>query len=152
MKTLTAMLLTMSTAAMAWNSPQGEPYGSVFFDTDSAEVYGYDILPIDSQDKVTLVGHADRRWTDAHNLDLSKRRAQAVAAAIGRPDAEILAKGSTQPASDCPTDDEECLLIDRRVDIYVECGLSAFACTAEPPFTWGQDSEPVRMVTDRSRF
>lgn len=96
---LTIPLAALCGAAMAWEPPQAQSYGSVCFDTDSSEVYGYDILPIDSQDTVTLVGHTDRR-----------------------------------------------------VDIYVKCGLSLFACTAEPPNAWGPDSEPTRMVTDRSRF
>lgn len=152
MRWVIGLLLAGSSAAFAWNAPDSVPSGSVYFDTDSDKVTGYDFAPIGDQDTVKLVGHADRRWTAAHNLDLSERRAQAVALAIGRPDAAIIAKGDTSPVTNCPTDDAQCLLEDRRVDIYLQCGLTQFACTAAPPLTWGPDFTPARMVTDRSRF
>ena len=145
-------LLLVSSAAFAWDSPQGEPWGSVYFDTDSDEVKGYAFSPIGEQDTVKIVGHADRRWTAEHNLGLSQRRAKAVALILGRTDAEIVAKGETAPITDCLKDDADCLLEDRRVDIFLQCGLSNFACLAAPPLSWGPDHTPVRLVTDRSRF
>ncbi len=144
--------VALSWEALAWESPQGDPWGSVYFDTDSDKVAGYEFPPVDEQNSVKVVGHADRRWTPQHNLGLSERRAKAVAAAIGRPDAEIVAKGDKYPVTDCVTDDADCLLEDRRVDIYLNCRLTHMACLAAPPQSWMGDTTPVRMVTERSRF
>ena len=152
MRWLLVPLVALCGAAMAWESPQGDPWGSVYFETDSDEVLGYEFPQVPEADSVRIVGHADRRWTPAHNLGLSERRAKAVAHAIGRTDAKIVAKGDTAPVTDCPTDDADCLLEDRRVDIFLDCRLTHMACTASPPQSWMADEEPVRMVTDRSRF
>ncbi len=80
--------------------------------------------------RLKLIGHADPRGSDQHNLDLSKRRVEAVRAEIARRGVkariEIDWKGSRQPfdASVLPyaPNEEERWALDRRVEWVREKG------------------------------
>lgn len=75
---------------------------------------------------VTIVGHTDDRSTDAYNLSLSKRRAQAVAAVL-RPELATLGvtlsvdgKGESEPVADNTTDEGR--QANRRVTVTYTAG------------------------------
>ncbi len=77
---------------------------------------------------ITLVGHADRIGSDAYNLKLSQRRAEAVRNFLtrqGLPSASMVAegRGDTEPVVFCRTDDRaelrQCLQANRRVELEV---------------------------------
>lgn len=109
----------------------GQNPGMVFFDFDSAA------LPADARQTVefvarnagpcnwrnfTVTGHADRSGSNAYNVGLSQRRAQAVAdmmASLGLPPASITteARGEEQPR--VPTADGVREPQNRRVEITV---------------------------------
>lgn len=73
---------------------------------------------------VRITGHTDDQGADDHNLDLSTRRAQAVAAALAGalPPAEfppqVEGRGESEPAVDDTT--EEARAANRRVELVVE--------------------------------
>ncbi|MXP41609.1 OmpA family protein [Altererythrobacter soli] len=110
---------------------RGDLPGMVFFDFDSA------VPPADAGQTAdfvarnagpcgwssfTLTGHADRSGSEAYNIDLSRRRAEAVAsvlASAGLPRASITtdAKGEQQPR--VPTADGVREPQNRRVEITV---------------------------------
>jgi outer membrane protein OmpA-like peptidoglycan-associated protein len=70
---------------------------------------------------ITVVGHADSRGEDDFNMDLSERRAQAVADVLATryPDAriEVIGKGETEPKAS--NDTAEGRQINRRVEVEV---------------------------------
>lgn len=84
-------------------------------------------------DVITVIGHADRFGSESHNLDLSRRRAEAASdylvAAAGIPPDKITARGvgNSQPVTkpgECtgqsPTPKTRaCLQPDRRVEVHV---------------------------------
>lgn len=68
-----------------------------------------------------IVGHADRRGNDAYNLDLSRRRALAVARVLterhGIPASRLIAEGAGRAEPLCADDTETCHQRNRRVEI-----------------------------------
>ena len=69
---------------------------------------------------IQIVGHTSSEGSDAYNLDLSKRRAQAVGNAIAAkgPDAwKLSAVGKSEADPIAPNTDEACRSIKRRVEI-----------------------------------
>jgi outer membrane protein OmpA-like peptidoglycan-associated protein len=84
----------------------------------------YDGLVADGVTEVAIEGHTSTEGSDAYNLDLSERRAQAVVddlVARGFEEASISAvgKGETEPLLS-PDDDESSRSLNRRVEI--NCG------------------------------
>ena len=120
------------------------------FDFDSAKLKPDGITAIDalatdlkrvqSVDVVTVIGYTDRFGSVAHNRDLSRRRAQAVADALkerGLNPArfDVRGAGSTAPIATCPGRKSAaviaCLAPNRRVEIRVS-GQSVSAVTPAP--------------------
>jgi OOP family OmpA-OmpF porin len=118
------------------------------FDFDSAKLKPDGITAIDalatdlkrvqSVDVVTVIGYTDRFGSVAHNRDLSRRRAQAVADALkerGLNPArfDVRGAGSTAPIATCPGRKSAaviaCLAPNRRVEIRVS-GQSVSAVPA----------------------
>jgi outer membrane protein OmpA-like peptidoglycan-associated protein len=88
------------------------------------DIYAY--LQTASPDHVTIIGHTDPRGGDDYNIDLSRRRAEAVKAylvGLGyKGDIETIAKGKTEPfAPDDPSryGQEEIFAFDRRVEYKI---------------------------------
>lgn len=91
--------------------------GTIYFDFDIAEPNTdglsslarlVDALAAGTPSHVSVEGHADRAGTEAHNLELSRQRAENVATALigaGVPEGAVLTEyfGETQPA--VPTED-----------------------------------------------
>ncbi|BCZ79545.1 OmpA family protein [Paraburkholderia terrae] len=120
------------------------------FDFDSAKLKADGAIAIDalatdlkraqSIDVVTVIGYTDRFGSVAHNRDLSRRRAQAVADALqerGLNPArfDVRGAGSTAPIATCPGRKSAaviaCLAPNRRVEIRVS-GQSVSAVPAAP--------------------
>ena len=109
--------------------------GDVLFDTDSATlrpeaaaalaVIAEEIdEPVQAGARLRVEGHTDDRADDAHNLDLSLRRAQAVAdwlvANAGIPADRIVVTGLGESSPAYPNDSDENRQRNRRVVITVE--------------------------------
>lgn len=156
MKKLLLPLFFVPTLALGFDNPDTAPAFSVYFDTDNAEVDPIYVQAITSGDTVTIVGHADVRHTSEYNLDLAMRRAQAVAEAMARSDATVETRGEGEPRVVCEHATDVCLQPNRRVDVFVACGITLFACTSEYEQTWMGDvqpeQQPAQVVSDRSRF
>jgi len=83
---------------------------------------------------IVVVGHTDRRGTDAYNLDLSLRRAEAVRSALiergVEPDRiDTVARGEWDPA--VPTADGVAEPANRRVEVFVVTNGGAPALTSQ---------------------
>jgi len=88
LKKVTAILGLVIASSIATNSKAGEVADklSVYFDTDKASIKSGDALKLDvlilkilkNKLEVIVTGHADMRGARTYNLDLGKRRAQAV--------------------------------------------------------------------------
>ncbi|BAL92161.1 hypothetical protein AMIS_69410 [Actinoplanes missouriensis 431] len=99
----------------------------LLFDTDSAVVrpegraalQGLAVRMRTSQvQAVKVIGHADRRATDRHNLQLSKDRAAAVAKVLTDSGISgVTHDGRGERDATCPAEKQSCLQRDRRVDI-----------------------------------
>lgn len=103
----------------------------VMFDTDSATLQpGFRdtlrkvaaVLRDYPQSEALIIGHTDSRGSEAYNLDLSKRRAEAVRQALiaeGVPAERLRAegRGEAEPRADNAT--EAGRQLNRRVEIYV---------------------------------
>jgi outer membrane protein OmpA-like peptidoglycan-associated protein len=99
-----------------WNKAEITPEAAAIIRTASSNANGMGVVRLD------LTGHADRSGTDAYNLKLSKRRADAVMAMfrdLGFKDNEIVvvAKGEADPL--VPTDDGVREPQNRRVEIVL---------------------------------
>ncbi|MDO4887725.1 MAG: OmpA family protein [Actinomycetaceae bacterium] len=93
---------------------------------------------------VTIIGHTDSVADDAHNLDLSKRRAQAVADYLGGKvpglDIAVDGKGESQPVADESGDNVDAArAANRRVEITAKTSSSS----TDGPFspTGGEDGD-----------
>lgn len=99
-----------------WNEATITPEAAAIIRTASANANGMSVVRLD------LTGHADRSGTDAYNLKLSKKRADAVMAMfkdLGFKETEIsvVAKGEADPL--VPTDDGVREPQNRRVEIVL---------------------------------
>ena len=76
-------------------------------------------IETNGQGPVTVVGHADSDGSDAHNLDLSKRRAAAVVAALTPllPGVQFIADGKGESEPVAPNDTPVNRSLNRRVEI-----------------------------------
>lgn len=76
-------------------------------------------IETNGQGPVTVVGHADSDGSDAHNLDLSKRRAAAVVAALTPllPGVQFIAGGKGESEPVAPNDTPVNRSLNRRVEI-----------------------------------
>jgi OmpA-OmpF porin, OOP family len=121
------------------------------FDFDSAKLKPEGIASIEALasgmkrakavDVVTVIGYTDRFGSVAHNRDLSRRRAQAVAdelkqRGVNPEHFDVRGAGSTAPVAMCPGPKKPsviaCLAPNRRVEIRVS-GTSAAAAGARGP-------------------
>ncbi|WP_167450350.1 OmpA family protein [Paraburkholderia terrae] len=137
------------------------------FDFDSAKLKADGITAIDalatdlkraqSIDVVTVIGYTDRFGSVAHNRDLSRRRAQAVADALqerGLNPArfDVRGAGSTAPIATCPGRKSAaviaCLAPNRRVEIRVS-GQSVSAMPAAPAAP--QSPRPQQMKQEQAQ-
>jgi|GEM_PF-2197854 len=135
------------------------------FDFDSAKLKPDGITAIDalatdlkrvqSVDVVTVIGYTDRFGSVAHNRDLSRRRAQAVADALkerGLNPArfDVRGAGSTAPIATCPGRKSAaviaCLAPNRRVEIRVSGqSVSAVPAASAAP----QSPRPKQMKQEQ---
>lgn len=125
-------------AAAATPSPAASPTVTVLFDFDRAAPLSAqarrDLAALAAQSKqgsakLTVTGHADRLGTAEHNHALSLSRARQVADAlveggVAENRIDVVAKGSTDPVSDCSVSVRgaelvSCLQPDRRVTVRV---------------------------------
>ena len=101
---------------------------SVYFKTDAATIAPKDRARLERMGeclgmaRVRIVGHADPRHTDEYNLELSERRARAVADALAAGGASssritVVAAGKTRPTAKGAS--RQALQRSRRVDIQV---------------------------------
>lgn len=106
---------------------------------------------------VRVTGHTDDQGTDAYNLDLSNRRAQAVAAALAPqlPPAQfplrVEGRGESEPA--VPGTTPEARAANRRVELFVERAQKAEpapASTALPPGGGPAATGATGLVFDQS--
>ncbi|SDI65801.1 Outer membrane protein OmpA [Paraburkholderia steynii] len=137
------------------------------FDFDSAKLKADGAIAIDalatdlkraqSIDVVTVIGYTDRFGSVAHNRDLSRRRAQAVADALqerGLNPArfDVRGAGSTAPIATCPGRKSAaviaCLAPNRRVEIRVS-GQSVSAVPAAPAAP--QSPRPQQMKQEQAQ-
>lgn len=75
--------------------------------------------------KLLLVGHTDNTGTDSYNLDLSRRRAAAVASYLighGVPNARISASGRGETEPIAPNDTDADRQKNRRVEVAITAG------------------------------
>ena len=100
----------------------------IFFDFDSADLNdqsreALDALAQEIVDRqptgtVTVTGHTDSTGTDAYNLDLSQRRADAVAAALtDTTDLDVVTAGEGERQPVAPNDTDTGRRRNRRVEI-----------------------------------
>ncbi|GJH01760.1 OmpA family protein [Paraburkholderia terrae] len=135
------------------------------FDFDSAKLkpdgisaidaLATDLKRVQSVDVVTVIGYTDRFGSVAHNRDLSRRRAQAVADALkerGLNPArfDVRGAGSTAPIATCPGRKSAaviaCLAPNRRVEIRVSGqSVSAVPAASAAP----QSPRPKQMKQEQ---
>jgi outer membrane protein OmpA-like peptidoglycan-associated protein len=134
------------------------------FDFDSAKLKPDGIAAVDalatdlkrtqSIDVVTVIGYTDRFGSVAHNRDLSRRRAQAVADALkerGLNPArfDVRGAGSTAPVATCPGGKSAaviaCLAPNRRVEIRVS-GQSTSAGPVVPAASAAMQAAPAPQL------
>ncbi len=72
--------------------------------------------------RVHVIGHTDTNGDDAHNLELSERRANAVVRALRRRGVsqDLDARGAGETERVCFTDDDACHQRNRRVEFAVD--------------------------------
>ncbi|ALL66282.1 Outer membrane protein A precursor [Paraburkholderia caribensis MBA4] len=133
------------------------------FDFDSAKLNADGTTAIDglaadlkraqSVDVVTVIGYTDRFGSVAHNRDLSRRRAQAVADALKERGLtptrfDVRGAGSTAPIATCPGRKSAaviaCLAPNRRVEIRVS-GQSVSAMPVAPAAPQSPRPQPMKQ-------
>ncbi len=131
------------------------------FDFDSAKLKPEGIAAVDELasnlkrakaiDVITVIGYTDRFGSVAHNRDLSRRRAQAVADALKQRGVDpvhfdVRGAGSTAPVVMCPGPKKAaviaCLAPNRRVEIRV----SAQAAASAPDAGMQRASQPAQPL------
>ncbi|MFJ3264226.1 OmpA family protein [Pseudomonas sp. NPDC086581] len=107
-------------ATFAFNSAELSPAGRASLASLAEQ------LKAQQPSRISITGHTDRLGSPAYNLDLSRRRAEAVRnylAAAGVPSAAMRVRGAgaAEPVADCPDMPRaqliNCLAADRRVVI-----------------------------------
>ncbi|MHB9833783.1 OmpA family protein [Paraburkholderia terrae] len=125
--------------------------------TTAIDALATDLTRTQSIDVVTVIGYTDRFGSVAHNRDLSRRRAQAVADALkerGLNPArfDVRGAGSTAPIATCPGRKSAaviaCLAPNRRVEIRVS-GQSVSAVPAAPAAP--QSPRPQQMKQEQAQ-
>jgi outer membrane protein OmpA-like peptidoglycan-associated protein len=91
--------------------------------------------PADKERKITIIGYTDDRGTDAHNMDLSKKRAEAVRdffvkQGIDKSMLETDGRGKAEPVADNTTEDGRSQ--NRRVEITISPGASERGSSPSP--------------------
>jgi len=128
--------------------------------TTAIDTLATDLKRAQSIDVVTVIGYTDRFGSVAHNRDLSRRRAQAVADALkerGLNPArfDVRGAGSTAPIATCPGRKSAaviaCLAPNRRVEIRVS-GQSVSAVPAAPATPSApQSPRPQQMKQEQAQ-
>lgn len=91
---------------------------------DSTEILDHIAQALDNHTELTtvhVIGHTDSTGNDAHNLDLSERRAASVVSALRERGVkqEIDARGAGEGEPACSDDSDECHEKNRRVEFVV---------------------------------
>jgi OOP family OmpA-OmpF porin len=107
-------------------------YG-IHFDTNSADIKGEsdeamqviaDYLKANTNTNVLIVGHTDNTGDFAHNVNLSKQRAEAVVSQLtgkyGIPNGRVTPVGVGMAAPVAPNSDEEGRALNRRVELVIK--------------------------------
>ncbi|ACC72316.1 OmpA family protein [Paraburkholderia phymatum] len=126
---------------------------------EAVDVLASNLKRVKAIDVVTVIGYTDRFGSVAHNRDLSRRRAQAVADALKQRGVDpghfdVRGAGSTAPVVTCPGPKKpaviECLAPNRRVEIRVSGQTAASVPTPDAGSQrFAQAPQPVQPARVR---